>query len=280
MKTLATVVMLCCLAVVYPSTLSAGELAGHEKMMDQHKHDQPKATPAATTEPSQPVTGEETVYGEVGGKPLRGYVARPKNASGSLPGIIVIQEWWGLNDNIRAMTRRLAGEGYLALAVDLYGGEVATDPGKARELMTKALGDLEAGSSNIRAAHAWLERNGARKVGVIGWCFGGGWALETALFLPEIDATVMYYGRVVTEKDRLAALKSPLLGIFGAEDKGIPVEGVRAFEKALKELGKNAEIHVYEGADHAFANSSGGAYKADAAEDAWKRTVAFFKKHL
>ena len=96
----------------------------------------------------------------------------------------------------------------------------------------------------------------------------------------EIDAAAIYYGQLVTDRDRLAALDMPVLGIFGAEDQGIPVSQVRAFETALKELGKDAEIEVYEGAGHAFANPSGERYVASAAEDAWQKTLAFFDEHL
>jgi carboxymethylenebutenolidase len=121
----------------------------------------------------------------------------------------------------------------------------------------------------------------APRVGTIGWCFGGGWSLKTALALPDkVDATVMYYGAVVTDPAKLAPLKMPILGNFAGEDKSIPPSVVNAFEKALKDAGKTVDIKIYAGANHAFANSSGVVYKPDAAEDAWKRTVAFFEKNL
>lgn len=118
-------------------------------------------------------------------------------------------------------------------------------------------------------------------IGVVGWCFGGGWSLQTALALGDgIDATVIYYGRLVTDPAELEPLTSPVLGIFGSLDQGIPVETVREFESALDSLGKEATIHVYEGADHAFANPSGTRYNAEAAEDAWEKTMAFFAQNL
>ena len=179
------------------------------------------------------------------------------------------------------MARQLAGEGYLALAVDLYGGEVASDRDGAYALMQAAMTDPEALKDNLRQAHAYLTAQGAAKVGSIGWCFGGGWSLQTALALPgELDAAVIYYGRVVTERDQLATLTTPILGHFGSEDQGIPIDGVREFEKLLGELAKNASIHVYDGADHAFANPSGTRYQAEAAEQAWQRTLTFFGQHL
>ena len=134
----------------------------------------------------------------------------------------------------------------------------------------------------MRQALAYLrEELGAEKVGVIGWCFGGGWSLATALNEPGgIDAAVVYYGRLVTTEEELAPLASPVLGIFGALDRGIPLETVREFEAALDSLGKEASIHVYDDADHAFANPSGTRYQAEAAEDAWAKTVAFLARHL
>lgn len=268
--------------LVLPALALAGDDKDHlQRMAQEHKHDKPTATPAAMAEPAQPVTAEEVTYGEVGGRPVRGYLARPRNAKGALPGLVVIHEWWGLNDNIRAMARRLAGEGYQALAVDLMGGAVADTPDAAMKQMEAVLKNRAAAEDNLRDAYAFLEKKGAPKIGVIGWCFGGGWSLNTAMLLPDkIDAAVIYYGQVTADKEKLRPVQAPILGHFGGKDKGIPVEGVRAFEKALKELGKSAEIHIYENADHAFANASGGSYNAEAAQDAWQRTTAFLKKNL
>lgn len=276
-----TVLCLSLLAALVSAPAHADEKTDLARMAQEHKHDTPKATQAAMEEPKQPVAAEEVTYGEAGGKPLRGYLAKPKNAGGNLPGLIVIHEWWGLNDNVRAMTRRLAGEGYQALAVDLYGGAKADNPDAAMKLVNAVLANQAAAEENLRRAVAYLERNGAGKLGVIGWCFGGGWSLATALAMPEnIDATVIYYGRLETDPEKLKKLKSPVIGFFGSADGSIPVATVRQFESALKKLGKPVAVHVYEGADHAFANSSGGNYKPDAAKDAWQKTVAFFAKHL
>jgi carboxymethylenebutenolidase len=253
-----------------------------EKMAQEHQHDKPVATAAATTPPAQEVTGEDVVYATVDGKPVKGYLARPKSAKGPLPAILVVHEWWGLNDNIRQMAKRLAGEGYTALAVDLYGGQVADTPDKAMELMKATLANTAQGSDNVRQAYAFLEtKQKAPKIGVIGWCFGGGWSLQTALLLPDkIDATVIYYGHLETDKAKLGKLSMPVIGFFGGKDQSIPVASVQAFEAALKELGKSIEVHVYDGASHAFANPSGGAYNEAAAKDAWQRTVAFLAKNL
>ncbi len=258
------------------------EMKDMERMAQEHRHDKPVATAAATTPPVQEVTGEDVVYATVAGKPVEGYLARPKSAKGPLPGIIVIQEWWGLNDNVRQMAKRLAGEGYTALAVDLYGGQVADTPDKAMELMKASMGRTSELEENLRQAYGYLEmKQKAPKTGVIGWCFGGGWSLQTALLLSDkIDATVIYYGRLETDKAKLGKLSMPVIGFFGGKDQGIPVAGVRAFEAAMKELGKPVEIHVYDDANHAFANPSGGNYNEAAAKDAWQRTIAFLAKNL
>jgi carboxymethylenebutenolidase len=261
---------------------ACGPKSDVERMAEEHEHDTPVASEAATTPPAQEVTGEEVVYAEVGGKPVKGFLARPTGAQGPLPGVIVIQEWWGLNDNIRQMAKRLAGEGYTALAVDLYGGQVATDPGEAQKLMQAVLQNMAAGEDNLRQAYDYLEtKQKAPRIGVIGWCFGGGWSLATALMLPDkIDAAVVYYGHLETDKEKLGKLNMPVLAFFGGQDKSLPLEKVREFETATKELGKPVEVHVYDDADHAFANPSGQNYKEDAAKDSWQRTTAFFAKHL
>jgi carboxymethylenebutenolidase len=135
---------------------------------------------------------------------------------------------------------------------------------------------------NIRQAYQFLELTaGAPSIGSLGWCFGGGWSLNTALLFPDqLDATVIYYGQVTDDEAKLEPMNVPILGIFGAEDKGIPVESVRGFEQALENLRKDYEIEVYPGVGHAFANPSGNNYNAEAADQAWQRTVAFLNRHL
>jgi carboxymethylenebutenolidase len=253
-----------------------------DRMATEHEGDRPVASGAASVEPTGEIEEQVVEYATVGGKPVAGFLARPAGAPQGAPAIIVIQEWWGLNDNIRSMARRLAGEGYVALAVDLYEGNVADTPERARELMMASMEREDALEDNLRQAYAYLDGElGSTRIGSIGWCFGGGWSLRTALLFPEdLDAAVIYYGRSITDRDRLASLQVPLLGIFGAEDQGIPLEGVREFESVLKDLGKDAEIHVYDGADHAFANPSGTRFNAEAAEDAWAKTLAFLKINL
>lgn len=251
-------------------------------MAAMHADDSPVASPAALQKPAQPVHGSEVVYARVGGKSVHGYFSVPANGKSKLPGIIVIHEWWGLNDNIRSMADQLAGQGYAALAVDLYGGKTASNPKQARNLMRAVFKDPQAAKDNLRQAYAYLhDHERAPRIGVIGWCFGGGWSLQTALMFPdEINAAVMYYGEPVDDVAALSKLKMPLIGFFGEQDKGITVKDVHAFEKALRAAHVDAEIHEYPNAGHAFANPSGERYRPVAAADAWKRTLAFFARYL
>ena len=254
-----------------------------DRMAQEHADDAPTASAATTGADALDVAAEEVVYATVEGEPVTGYLARPAGAEvDARPGLLVIHEWWGLNDNIRAMTRRLADQGYSALAVDLYGGRVAQTPDSARAIMQAAMGREAQLTDNLTQAYEYLvTQQQAPRVGALGWCFGGGWSLRTALALPErLDAVVVYYGEPVTDRDRLATLEMPVLGIFGAEDRGIPVDRVREMEQALQDLGKDALILVYEGVGHAFANPSGDNYDPTAAQGAWESTTAFLARHL
>lgn len=253
-----------------------------DRVAEEHVGDRPVASGAVESVAAGAVFTETVTYSSAKGRPVVGFLARPDRDAENAPGIIVIHEWWGLNDNVRAMAGRLAGLGFSVLAVDLYRGEVAEDANRARELSTAVSereGEVE---DDLRAAYRYLsEKLGAPRVGVIGWCFGGTWSLRTALLLPdEIDATVIYYGKLVTDRAKLEPLHMPILGIFGGQDQSIPVKTVREFETALRELGKNATIHVYENANHAFANPSGKRYDAEAAQDAWEKTAAFLEVSL
>ena len=261
---------------------SSGDADYADRMAEEHAADTTEASPLAEVEPAAEIETKEVVYATVEGNEVTGFVAQPVGVNAGTPGVLVIQEWWGLNDNIRSMAERLAGEGYIALAVDLYEGEVATDRDAAYALMQASFNRFAALQDNLRQAHAFLTDDlGAGDTGSIGWCFGGGWSLQSALLLPgELDATVMFYGQVETDSAILEMLETPIVGFFGAEDQGIPVDGVREFEAALSELGKSASIHYYEGVGHAFANPTGNNYDAAAAEDSWSKTLEFFRAAL
>jgi carboxymethylenebutenolidase len=248
----------------------------------EHEHDAPAPTPLAVSPPAVPVLEQQLAYGEGTRSNLVGYLAMPGDATEPLPGVIMIHEWWGLNDNIRAMARRLAGEGYVVLAVDLYGGATAETPEAAQALMTALLAEPETANRNVSQAYDYLEKYAlAPRIASIGWCLGGGVSLQTALLYPNaLDAMVMYYGQIVSDRARLATINVPLLGFFGAEDESIPVRGVQDFRATLRELGKNAEILIVPRAEHAFANPSGGNYDEQAANEAWDKTLAFLERNL
>ena len=256
--------------------------ANVEAMATEHAADSSEPSPGALIEPARPVISQTMAYTEYKDQLVYGYFSAPADMFEPLPAIIMIHEWWGLNDNIRAMADRLAGEGYIVFAVDLYGGKTAKTPGEARVLMTEAIEDAESGRENIRAAFKFVsETAGAPKVGSIGWCFGGGWSLNTAQLYPdELDAAVIYYGQVTSDDELLRPINAPILGLFAAEDKGIRVETAVAFREALERLRKDYQIHIYPGVGHAFANPTGDNYDREAAEDAWERTTAFFAEHL
>jgi carboxymethylenebutenolidase len=197
------------------------------------------------------------------------------------PGIVVVHEWWGLNGQIREVARKLSSQGYLAIVPDLYHGKVASDPMKAHELM-RGLEDAEA-LGTLEAAVAWVRaqpRAAKSRVGVLGFCMGGGLAQGLALQDPGVSAAVMFYGGPQTDPEKLAKLKGALQAHFGEQDEGIPMKRVDEFRAAFQKAGRSAEIYVYPGAGHAFMHDGLPSYRPDAARQAWARTLAFFQKHL
>jgi carboxymethylenebutenolidase len=228
-----------------------------------------KALHAAPTDGPAQRKGERV---DVGG--AQAYLSLPAG-TGPFPGIVVIHEWWGLNANIEHWADRLASAGYAALAVDLYGGVVATTPDDAMKAV-KAVEPPKA-IATLRAATDFLAKDpriSAKTRAVIGWCFGGAYSLQAALAIPELDGAIIYYGQLETDPAKLAAIKARVLGIFGNQDQGIPPEQVNKFEAALKQAGVSAEIHRYD-APHAFANPSNPKYDEKAAADAWGHVLAF-----
>ncbi|MBX2796387.1 MAG: dienelactone hydrolase family protein [Myxococcales bacterium] len=208
------------------------------------------------------------------------YLSLPESATGPVPGVVVIHEWWGLNGHIKHWADRLASAGYAAVAVDLYDGAVATDHKQAMAAMEKV--DEATAIDKLKAAHAYLvsdPRIQAPKTASVGWCFGGGYSLRLAMAEPELDASVVYYGRLVDEDAQLQSIAAPMLGIFGSEDAGIPVDTVKAFETRMQGLGKPFTVHLYD-AGHAFANPSSGRYHSESANDAWAKVHAFLAEHL
>lgn len=256
--------------------------ANVDAMSREHASDSTEPSPAAEIVPVRPVVSQMMAYTEYRDELVHGYFSAPADMFEPLPAVIMIHEWWGLNDNVRAMADRLAAEGYIVFAVDLYVGEVAQTPDEARGLMMQAVEDPDSANDNIRAAYDFVKRTaGAPRIGSLGWCFGGGWSLNTArLFPDDLDASVIYYGQVTADEEVLRPINTPILGLFAAEDAGIKVASVEEFRDALERLRKNYEVHVYPGVGHAFANPTGRNYDAAAAEDAWKKTLEFLDRHL
>ena len=220
------------------------------------------------------------VRSEHAGVRLDGYLARPAEGASTGAGVIVIQEWWGLTPDIRDIAERYAAEGYLAYCPDLYHGEVADEPDEARKHALML--DRDSAVGEILAAVSWLrEEHGARGVGVTGFCLGGSLTLE-ALLRPgsEIDAGHAYYGGGQLTREQVATISVPVAGSFGSLDESIPKEQVDAIRAALEGAGTPHDIVLYEGARHAFFNPTREAYHAGAAADSWRRSLAWWRRHL
>jgi carboxymethylenebutenolidase len=233
--------------------------------------------------PPKSLLEQDLAYGETKSRNLTGFLAMPADAAEPLPALIVIHDRWGLNDDVKTLTRRLASEGYVALAVDLYGGVTATTPAQAEKLMTDVFADPQSARSNLRQAYDYLEKYAfAPRIGSIGWSFGGGWSLETAVLLPDqLDAMVSYYGPIVSDAAKLRPVAVPMLGLYGAADETIPAQDLVAYRALLTgQLQKNAKIILYPNAKHAFASAGSPDYNADASAQAWKETAAFLSENL
>jgi carboxymethylenebutenolidase len=211
-----------------------------------------------------------------------GFLVTPEG-KGPFPALVVIQEWWGLNDWVKDQARALAKEGYVALAVDLYRGKVTADKDMAHQFMMgmpdeRAMADLK-GAFAFLGARADVKKD---RIGSIGWCMGGKYSGKLAVAEPQLAAAVIYYGAPPTSTTDIAAIKAPILGNYGGDDQGPAPDQVKAFDAALKQAGKSGDLKIYEGAGHAFANVNNpwGGYREAAAKDAWARSVAFLAKNL
>ncbi|MBL8861913.1 MAG: dienelactone hydrolase family protein [Planctomycetes bacterium] len=210
----------------------------------------------------------------------KGYLSLPEGGVAPLPGVVVIHEWWGLNDNVKHWTDRIAAEGYAALAVDLYDGFVAKTADEAMAAIQKV--DDAKSLAILRAGHAFLvtdPRVRAPRTASVGWCFGGRKSLELAIAEPDLDGAIVYYGNPITEMATLAPMRAELLGVFGTRDKSIPPEKVAAFREALAGAKRKFEIREYD-ADHAFANPSNPRYDEANAAKAWEVSRAFLQRVL
>ncbi|HSD64335.1 MAG TPA: dienelactone hydrolase family protein [Ignavibacteriaceae bacterium] len=209
------------------------------------------------------------------------YLAEP-DGNGHFPALIVIHEWWGLNEEVKKNADKLADSGYTALAIDLYHGKSADTPEEARRLSGSV--QQEQAAMDLQAAFNYLKNLKTvdkNNIGSIGWCFGGGYSLRAALDLPGLSACVICYGRLINDVDQLRKIKCPVLGIFGEKDQGITPTIVKAFEDSLNIAGIKNKIIIYPGVSHAFMNpNNSGLHQAETTEKAWKEIFAFLDNNL
>ncbi|MDQ3687746.1 MAG: dienelactone hydrolase family protein [Acidobacteriota bacterium] len=222
----------------------------------------------------------QTIEFKSNGGTTGGYLSIP--ASGAGAGVIVLQEWWGLVPHIKDVADRFAAEGFVALAPDLYHGEATKSPDEAGKLMMAL--DIDRTEKDLRGAVDYLLNHGSvtsTKVGTVGFCMGGVLSLYAATKNEQVGACVVFYGIHPKIEPDLANLQAPVLGLYAEKDNSVPPPAVHELEEKLKSLGKDVEIHIYPGTDHAFFNDTRPeVYDARAAADAWKRTLASFRQHL
>ncbi|MFZ0313297.1 MAG: dienelactone hydrolase family protein [Candidatus Korobacteraceae bacterium] len=232
------------------------------------------ALPAMAAEP-------QAVSYRSGDETVQATLYMPKG-EGPFPALVVIHEWWGVNDWVKQQASNFADEGYVALAIDLYRGQLATTPDEAHQIMRgvpedRANRDLLAATAYLRS----LKEVNSKRVGAIGWCMGGGYALDLAVADPKLKVAVINYGHLASEKTTLKKIHASILGIFGGQDKGIPPADVHKFETEMKGLDKKVEIQIYPDAGHGFENPNNQqAYRAEDAASAQKLTDEFLRKNL
>jgi carboxymethylenebutenolidase len=239
-------------------------------------------TPESSLTTEEGLVAEMVEYAGPDGEMLPGYLARPEG-EGPYPGVIVLQEWWGINEHIKDVTRRVAQAGYVALAPDLYKGQVATEPDEARKLVMEL--DMPAAVQEIGSAADFLlgqDYVSGEQVGVMGFCMGGGLALQAALNdagTGRYAVAIPFYGSPLTP-EQAATVQTPILGLYGADDGGIPVADVTAMQDALTAAGVENSFTIYDGAPHSFFNDTRESYRPEAAADAWQQTLSWLQKYL
>jgi carboxymethylenebutenolidase len=245
----------------------------------------PAPTAAATEEAAEEAEAggdlitEMISYPDRDGEELTGYLARPADGE-PRAAVIVIQEWWGLDEHIQDLTRRFAAEGFVALAPDLYKGQVATEPDEARKLVMEL--DMAEAVAEIDQGIAFLleqEYVAGDKAGVVGFCMGGGLALQLAVNSDRVGAAVPFYGTLL-EPEQAAQVQAPVQAHYGTEDR-FDLDALEEMGQIIEEeAGQPSEVYIYEGAPHAFLNDTAASYRPEAAAEAWERTLAWFRQHL
>jgi carboxymethylenebutenolidase len=238
--------------------------------------------PSAILGEAPPPRGTDLAYFS-GDSDTRGYIAVPEG-EGPFPAVILIHEWNGLVDRVRQVADALADEGYVALAADLYSGEVGTSRDENMVLVRRTQADPETFISNLDSAVQYLRnRNDVTgKVGTVGWCFGGGMALSYGLGGTNHDATAIFYGSLVTDPEELRSLTHEVYGTFAALDSGIPIDQVNTFIESLRTVGVSNDIHIYDDVNHGFWLRVEGDPDARTtpAADAWRRLKDYFDRTL
>jgi carboxymethylenebutenolidase len=224
--------------------------------------------------------GKSVTY-KSGDETVTGLLYTP-SGKGPFPALIVIHEWWGLNDWVKDQASKLAEQGYVALAIDLYRGKVADNPDLAHELMRGLAPDRT--SRDLKGAYDFLSSQPnvqKDRIGSIGWCMGGGVSLDAAINIPTLAAAVINYGHLVTDPAEINQIHAPILGSFGGQDRGIPPDDVKKFQQAMEQAEKKIDVKIYPDAGHGFENSTNKqAYRAEDTADAWQRTTTFLAANL
>jgi carboxymethylenebutenolidase len=222
---------------------------------------------------------KEMIQFQGNGATCDGYLASP---DGGGPGVIVIQEWWGLNDHIKDICNRFAGEGFAALAPDLYQGKITTAPDEAGKMMMAL--NIDRAEKTLRGGIQALLAQGSctsKTVGVVGFCMGGQLSMYAAATNPDqVSACVNFYGIHPNVKPPFTQMRAAVLGFFGENDNSVNAEAVEKLRKTLSDAGKAFEYHTYKNAGHAFFNDTRPVYDAESAKDTWRRTLEFFRKHI
>src|ERR1700690_396022 len=230
--------------------------------------------------PSLAVTAKDVTY-KSGDETVQAILYTPEG-KGPFPGIVVVHEWWGLNDWVKGQASKLADQGYAALAIDLYRGKVGTTPEEAHEIMRGVPEDRA--KRDLEAAYQFLSAQPnvkADRIGAIGWCMGGCYALDLALEEPKLAADVINYGAPSTDAAAISKINAPILGLYGALDRGISPADVKQFGETLDKLGKKADFTIYPDAGHAFENPNNkDGYRPIDAADAWDKTINFLASTL
>lgn len=273
---------LCCIACLALAACTADNEA------DSSAPPPPSAgTPASgsavdRSAPAREVVAESLAYGEVDDTLVYGHFAIPADMVDPLPAVIVIHDWWGLNDGMRETCERLAAQGYIVLGVDMFGGATASVASEARKLEIDVIESPQLALANLeQAADFVLDVARAPDIAILGYGFGGSWALNAALDRGErLSAVAMFYGQVSSDRRRLGNLNTPVLGFFAANDRAVPATAVEAFEEALAALEKERDIRIFPNARRGFADRASDNFDAALDEQAWNRLLEFLATTL